>query len=603
MKRFKQSFAALCVAVVLLMCLIPSLSYAEDEEYWIENPHYFQQETGNGCVIASCAILVANYKAMIGEYFVYSDKNGSYTGFQAMYHANGSTDNMNWSTLSKFGMGDRTLISSRSSNSKYYRNYSADQKLQIIVDSLKSSLFGVLVYYNSGASGHMVVVVGYKNGELYVNDPGRSQGGERIRFAKANTTQTEMLNRVTMVLEPYSLTPVETHTHTWNVAGYCTECGQAYVCQETAIQETVVTKKGNVPIWNRPYSNESTKLTDGICLLQGLQLNVSAKIVNHLGNVWYKISGGAYDGGYIYSGNVAPVSELSQYCSHRYSTRYETEHPHQACIKCLICGRVAVRLNATAKRVDCPECYPQPHQCTFDTFVYCEAQHPHYRVYRCSGCGATKVMQDQPTYQSSCAICNPPSSGSGSGSGSGSPSPSPSPSPTPSPSPSPTPAPTESSAAHSAVLLDVTYLAANDPAWRDLSLGKSSYTVGDSGGLITCLAMYESYRLGKAETPATLINSGRAQFDGSGGLLFSCDLYAPYVGADFSLQTIYDLLQKDRPVIVWVFEGQKKRAVLCYGFQGDPNDLTSADFLVYDPFYGAANLGYWNDFSRICMYP
>lgn len=583
MRRFKQNFAALCVAVVLLMCLLPSLSYAADKEYWIDNPHYFQQETGGGCVIASCAMVVANYKAMIGEEFVYSDKNGSYTGFQAMYRANGSTDNMNWSTLSKFGMGDRVLISALSSNSKYYRNYSADQKLQIIVDSLKSSLFGVLVYYNSGASSHMVVVVGYKNGVLYVNDPGRSQGGERIPFAKANTTQAEMLNRVIMVLEPYSLTPVETHTHTWNIAGYCTDCGQAYMCEETAIHETVVTKKWNVPIWDRPYSNGSTKLTDehGICLIQGLQFNVSAELVNHLGNVWYRISGGEYDGGYIYSGNVAPISELSHYCFHRYSMQYETEHPHQGCIKCLICGHVAVQLDATTKRTDCPECYPPQHHCTFDTFVCCEEQHPHYCVYRCSGCGATKVLQDQPTYQSSCIICNPPSSGSG----------------------SPSPAPTESSAIRSTVLLDVTYLAANDPAWRDLSLGKSSYTVGNNGGLLTCLAMYESYRLGKIETPATLINSGRAQFDGSGGLLFSCDLYAPYIGADFSLQAIYDLLQKDRPVIVWVFEGQKKRAVLCYGFQGDPNDLTSADFLVYDPFYGAANLGYWNDFSRICTYP
>ena len=168
----------------------------------------------------------------------------------------------------------------------------------------------------------------------------------------------------------------------------------------------------------------------------------------------------------------------------------------------------------------------------------------------------------------------------------------------------PEPTPYVSSASSNiSICLDVPCLLAGDTRWSNLKLGSSSYTVGKSGGLITCMAMYESYRLGTEETPATLIKSGRAKFSNDGGLLFGCDLYKPYKSADFVMQTIYDLLSSDKPVIVWANNGGKHYAVLCYAFDGNPSNMELSDFSIYDPLYGTSVLSDWSDFSRVCYYP
>lgn len=153
------------------------------------------------------------------------------------------------------------------------------------------------------------------------------------------------------------------------------------------------------------------------------------------------------------------------------------------------------------------------------------------------------------------------------------------------------------------VTLDVPYMVANDSRWSDMKLGNSRYTVGDSGGFLTCMAMYESYRLGADETPKTLIDGGRAKFSSTGGLLFSCDLYDPYVGANYSLKTIYDLLLQDKPVIVWVSNGGKQYAEIVYGFSGDTENMKASDFMIYDPMNSTTDLGQWSSYGRICYYP
>jgi len=58
-------------------------------------------------------MIVANYKKSIGESLVYKKDDRTFIGEEAMYVANSSNSTMNWATLTKFGMRDITIVSSK----------------------------------------------------------------------------------------------------------------------------------------------------------------------------------------------------------------------------------------------------------------------------------------------------------------------------------------------------------------------------------------------------------------------------------------------------------------------------------------------------------
>lgn len=88
--------------------------------------------------------------------------------------------------------------------------------------------------------------------------------------------------------------------HTYK-GGICTKCKTEWAwwnnIKSTTAASYQVTNKNGAPVWNRPFSNNSTKLTT-------MKLNsyvvVVGQVTNTDGNLWYKLS----DGSFIFSGNV-----------------------------------------------------------------------------------------------------------------------------------------------------------------------------------------------------------------------------------------------------------------------------------------------------------
>ena len=510
----------------------------------------------------------------------------------------------------------------------------------------------------------------------------------------------------------------ESHTCGYGKDGFCKKCGSEYVCKETPVNATYVTAKNEVAIWSRPYSNNSTRIDEslGICLAKGSSLNVSTKVVNHLGNIWYRISGGQFDGCYVYSENVqlaeqeTPVSTVAPQSPAPEAPTIPSDMPRiesgtyyitvPANIKLRLyraytdttsftyisakSSSYQIRATQKATKQNGETWYffrtgdnkdvwflfqqgmtiptPKPSKVTLsydaaggkwsvssysgdagDSFQipynlpskngyrfvgwtfnanasaanYSELYQPGATVVINADCTLFAVWEQNPA-EPTASVSPPQSAEPGLPEGElpvqedaltpvmaeG----------LPAQEDTPAPAVEEAPASVEAIQpqaqspveqlsLAVPHYYAADPRWSGLTLGNSSYTVGQSGGFITCMAMYESYRLGYEETPATLINSGRAQFSGTGGLLFKCDLYDPYKGADFSTQTVYDLLKQNKPVIVWANNGGKDYAVICYEFVGDPANMKKADFHVHDPMNGTMSLDEWNAFGRLCYYP
>jgi len=89
------------------------------------------------------------------------------------------------------------------------------------------------------------------------------------------------------------------HTHQYS-GGICSECGDEYPLTIETIKDTryKVTNKDGAPVWNRPYSNNSTRVRTQS---YDTEVIVVAKTTNQAGNLWYKLN----DGNWIYSGNVS----------------------------------------------------------------------------------------------------------------------------------------------------------------------------------------------------------------------------------------------------------------------------------------------------------
>lgn len=103
----------------------------------------------------------------------------------------------------------------------------------------------------------------------------------------------------------FSCNKTSCSSHSYS-GGICTKCGAEYAYSVIAMNATAykVTKSGGAPIWSRPYSNNSTKVTT---MAKGSTVMVIGKTTNQAGNLWYLLS----DGTWIYSGNASKITTPS----------------------------------------------------------------------------------------------------------------------------------------------------------------------------------------------------------------------------------------------------------------------------------------------------
>ncbi len=423
-------------------------------------------------------------------------------------------------------------------------------------------------------------------------------GGTYSIFAKSNDQITlyavwsTSFGVTTETASPSPTVSPTAHICTYGSDGYCPVCGQEYPCTITSMNAVCQTVKEGVPIWSRPYSTTSARMdqAEGVVIAKGEQFNIDASVVNYLGNTWYRIANGRFRGFYIYSENVTLIKGTAS------NTPTPTAAPTPTPSSAFAETQVTLSFHANGGSGG-----PGAFTLTAGSSFVIPADQPIRSGYRFIGWSEVpdaSASSGSVIYGGSViavistttlyAVWEPVETAAA---------------PTVSAAPAPVDTPAGATSENVSILLDVPCMMANDTRWSSMKLGSSSYTVGKSGGFLTCLAMYESYRLGTEVTPATLISSGRAKFSSSGGLLFACDLYKPYKGADFSMQRVYELLSSDKPVIVWANNGGKHYAELCYAFNGDPANMELSDFSIYDPLNGTSLLGDWSDFSRICYYP
>ena len=134
---------------------------------------YYQQEDNAGCYIAAVAMIVANYDVLCGQ---------TPNTYATVKKANGNSTYMSWSTPEKLGLSDKDIFVSSSSG------ISSDAKLSKIVAGLQDSPYGLFASFRDSAStsnfdySHAVVIVGYRDGNIIINDPARGSGGEGIKL-------------------------------------------------------------------------------------------------------------------------------------------------------------------------------------------------------------------------------------------------------------------------------------------------------------------------------------------------------------------------------------------------------------------------------------
>ena len=130
---------------------------------------YIQQQDGDGCYIASAAMVIANYRVQNGNSAV------SYGDVKA---ANGGSTYMNWSIFSKYGLKDQDVWTS-----SFNKGWNGSQRLQGAVDALKNNNYGLMLCFKGNGKSHAVTVIGYENGNLIVCDPARNGlGGDAIKL-------------------------------------------------------------------------------------------------------------------------------------------------------------------------------------------------------------------------------------------------------------------------------------------------------------------------------------------------------------------------------------------------------------------------------------
>ena len=132
---------------------------------------------------------------------------------------------------------------------------------------------------------------------------------------------------------------------------------------------------------------------------------------------------------------------------------------------------------------------------------------------------------------------------------------------------------------YSSYNLNVVSYKQTDSRWSNKKIGKSTYTIGKAGCLITSMSMSESYRRNTTVTPTYIVNN--FTFTSSGNMYWPTN-YTTSTSSSY-LQTIYNNLKINKPTIV----GAKKKDgsmhfVIVKGFTGS-NSLSKSNFIINDP--------------------
>ena len=338
----------------------------EIDNIWI-NSAFYQQETSGGCVLACCAMTFEN---AIGRTITYTKNGVTYTGFQAVYQANGAQDSAQWSTLySSFGITATVLT-----RTAQYGTRTADQIKELFRSNLLSNPNGILAFFRmskTNDSGHCVVIIGYRDGIIYVNDPARSSStGKEIPISQSYLATKFGTNSQDEILVHLGFSEVHVDPnnppcdHEWSNAGICTKCNRTYKDVEwpsksSPVEGTATSSNPDqsyIVLKEQPYGNAS----------QVGQVNTATLIrvgTNHYNNTWYELSGidrntGASITGFAYADNLNVT--LTPHTHHDKGTYlfYEAVHPHRNAYRCSICGEVWVDEDSSNYMATCDSCLP-----------------------------------------------------------------------------------------------------------------------------------------------------------------------------------------------------------------------------------------------------
>lgn len=137
----------------------------------------------------------------------------------------------------------------------------------------------------------------------------------------------------------------------------------------------------------------------------------------------------------------------------------------------------------------------------------------------------------------------------------------------------------KASTGNTAVRLSVPSFKQTDARWASVQLGSSGKTIAQSGCTTTALAMTESYRTGTTLTPATM--AARLTYAPAGWVYWPSN-YVTSTNSTNYLQTIYNLLQQGKPVILGATKANGgQHWVVVTGFVG--GSLHAGNFTINDP--------------------
>ncbi|MDO5408862.1 MAG: SH3 domain-containing protein [Lachnospiraceae bacterium] len=130
-----------------------------------------------------------------------------------------------------------------------------------------------------------------------------------------------------------------------------------------------------------------------------------------------------------------------------------------------------------------------------------------------------------------------------------------------------------------AVKLKVPFYSQFDSRWASLKLGKTSYTIRQSGCVVCGLAQIDSFLRKKTITPDKMLKT--LSFDSEGRLYWPSDCKA-YNGSDY-LKKIYNQLKAGNPVLVGGFTpAGKQHWVVATGYKKNSNSLSASNILIND---------------------
>ena len=263
------------------------------DDVWL-NSAFYQQETSGGCVLACCAMTFENAK---GSTITFTENGKTYTGFQAVYHANGCSDSASWNKLySAFGIKETVIT-----RTAQYGTRTADQIKELFLTYLHSNPNGILAYFRmskTNDSGHCVVIIGYRDGIIYVNDPARSVNGKEIPISqsylatKFGTTSQDAI----LVHLGFSEVHVDPNRPQTPEEQYLAQCTTYPTYGTVKITGTTVLK-------SLPCSKSTSEYSTDIATLSSGTKVVTALYKNTAGNYWYKTT---HDGKecFLYAGNT-----------------------------------------------------------------------------------------------------------------------------------------------------------------------------------------------------------------------------------------------------------------------------------------------------------